>query len=82
MLGAAALAALVPLLAPRPALAWWRGGFGVTIGLPVVPPPVFYAPPPVYYAPPVVAYAPPPPRRPVWVPPYWTGVYWVPGHWA
>ena len=81
VLGAATLAALVPLLSPKPALAWWRGGFGVAIGVPVVvPPPVVYAPPPVYYAPPVVAYA--APHRPVWVPPYWTGRYWVPGHWA
>jgi hypothetical protein len=82
-LGAVTVAALVPLMAPKPALAWWRGGgFGVSIGLPavVVPPPVVYAPPPAYYAPPPVAYA--PARQPVWVPPYWTGTYWVPGHWA
>lgn len=81
---AAAVAAVsLPLLAPTPAHAWWRGGWGpgFYVGFPVpyvVAPPVVYGPPPVAYAPPQMAYAP----RPAWIPGHWQGGYWVPGHWG
>ncbi len=42
------------LIAPTPALAWWRGGVWVAPGYPYARP--YYAPRPYYYAPP-----PPPP---------------------
>ena len=54
-------AALGPLLASSPALAWWRGGFTIGIAPPLVYPPPIYYPPPVYYPPPPVVHAPPPP---------------------
>ncbi len=64
-LGAGILVAGI-VAVPRPADAWWRGGFffgGPTfyVGPPVVyPPPVVFASPPVVYAPPPVTYAPGP----------------------
>jgi hypothetical protein len=80
VLGLGLLLAALPLMAPRPALAWWGGG--VWIGGPgyvgphyayVPPPPVYYAPPPIVYAPPVAH----------WVPGHynWRG-FWIPGHWV
>jgi hypothetical protein len=63
-----ALAIAALLLAagvPRPAAAWWRGGFYVPFPPVVVAPPVVpyaypygypYAPPPGYYPPPAMAY--------------------------
>jgi len=84
--------AAAPLLAPVPALAWWRGwgwhgGVAVRVFVPpiVVGPPVYYAPPPAYYVPPPpVAYAPLPPYPAArWVPGYYTPRgYYVPGHWG
>ena len=73
-----ALAAL-PLVAPKPALAWWSGR--VWIGDPayVAPPRYAYVPPPpIYYAPPPVVYALPVAR---WIPGHynWHG-FWIPGH--
>lgn len=86
--------ALLPLLLPATAHAWWvRGGWGwhggVFVGVApppvVVGPPVVYPPPSLVYAPPV-AYAPPPPAVVTpyrWVPGHydWRGI-WIPGHWA
>ncbi|MBV8457232.1 MAG: hypothetical protein JO122_11525 [Acetobacteraceae bacterium] len=70
-------------LAPAPAKAWVRVGFGIWV------PPVVVAPAPIYVPPPAVVYAPPPPprvvyapRQPYWVPGHWARGYWVPGHWA
>ncbi|MBW4022817.1 MAG: hypothetical protein HIU92_06685 [Proteobacteria bacterium] len=69
------------LIAPTPALAWWRGGVWVAPGYPYArpyyaprpyyyaPPPIVVAPPPVYYAPPPVVYAPPPPPPVYYRPP-------------
>lgn len=79
---AAALVAAFSIgLAPKPAEAWWRGGWGwgwrPAWGVAVVPP-VVVAPPPVVYAPPV-AYA--PGYR--WIPGHYGAYgYWVPGHWG
>jgi hypothetical protein len=91
-LGASAIAAcaVVPLVTPAPAHAWWvRGGWGWHGGVVVgVAPPVYVAPPVVYAPPPPVVYAPPPapyyypPPRRVWVPGHWQNGYWVPPHWA
>jgi hypothetical protein len=63
-LGAVALGALA-IAHPKPAEAWWRGGYWYG---PPIPPPVYYAPRPYYAAPPPVYYAPPPPP-PVYYPP-------------
>jgi hypothetical protein len=90
MAGLAGAVAMGAVALPRPAEAYWgggwRGGFVIGIAPPpvLVAPPVVYAPPPVVYAPPPppVAYAPPPSPQHVWVPPYWTGTYWIPGHWS
>lgn len=90
---AAALAA--PLLAPTPAEAWWRGGWGWHAGYGWGWHPgwgwgwhpwgwgggVVVAAPPVVVAPPPVAYAPPPPYR--WIPGYYAANgRWVPPHWG
>lgn len=60
VLAAAALA--IVLAVPSAANAWWRGGWGIGIGIapvvPVYPPPVYYYPPPAYYPPPVYTPAP------------------------
>ncbi|HUZ65792.1 MAG TPA: hypothetical protein VMU82_18980 [Acetobacteraceae bacterium] len=90
--GVALLTAVgLPLLAPTPAQAWWRGGwwhpgvsFGIRIGGPIfVGPPVYG--PPVYYGAPY--YAPPYYARPYpgayWVRPHYNQFgYFVPGHWV
>lgn len=68
-LGGVALLAGSGVLAPKPALAWWRGGVWIAGPAPgyygprpyYYPPPVVVAPPPVYYAAPPVVYAAPPP---------------------
>ena len=60
LLGAGVLAAAVIAVTPKPAEAWWRGGFYVGGPAFFVGPPVVY-PPPVVYAPPPVVYTPPPP---------------------
>lgn len=63
--------------APKPANAWWRGGYGCCYGVGVFVPPVVVAPPPAYYPAPAY-YA---PQR-AWIPAHWENGYWVPGHWA
>jgi hypothetical protein len=89
LLASAVVAAMLVL--PRPAFAWWHGGWGpgLSVGIvipPILPPPVYYPPPPIYYAPPAAYYAPPasyaPPGQ-VWIPGHYNarGVF-VPGHWA
>ncbi len=85
LLAGAAVAAslLAPVLAARPAHAWWvRGGLYVPPVV-VAPAPVVVLPPPVVVAPPPrVAYVTPPPPVGRWVPGHynWRG-FWVPGHW-
>jgi hypothetical protein len=56
-----AVIALLGVILPGTAHAYWRGGvfYGVAPIVPYYPPPI-YAPPPVVYAPPPVVYAPPP----------------------
>ncbi|MCB8875753.1 hypothetical protein [Acidisoma silvae] len=76
-IGGVAFLAGSGVLAPQPALAWWRGG--VWYGGPgpgyygprpyYYPPPIVVAPPPVYYAAPPVIYAAPPPPPTVYYPP-------------
>ena len=44
--------------------------FGISLGVPIVSAPVYYAPPPVVYAPPPVYYAPP---RVYYAPAYYYG---------
>ncbi|MCB8879756.1 hypothetical protein ACELLULO517_05885 [Acidisoma cellulosilytica] len=77
LVGGLALLAASGVVAPKPALAWWRGG--VWYGGPgpgyygprpyYYPPPIVVAPPPVYYAAPPVIYAAPPPPPTVYYPP-------------
>ncbi len=61
---AVATVAILPVVVPSPAHAWWRAGWGWGGGVYVAPPPVYvappvYAPPPVYYAPPPAYYVAP-----------------------
>ncbi len=66
--------AILPLVIPAPAHAWWRAGWGWGGGVYVAPrvyvaPPVYAPPPPVYYAPPPAYYV--APAYPYYYPPAW-----------
>ena len=66
--------------APKPANAWWHGGYGYGCcygGVGIFVPPVVVAPPPAYYPSPAY-YA---PQR-AWIPAHWENGYWVPAHWG